>query len=217
MFTGIIEEVGTLQTINKKGSTLTLTIKAGKILSDVHLGDSIAVNGVCLTVTDFTKTTFSVDVMPETFHDSSLSFLKAGSKMNLERAMAANGRFGGHFVTGHVDGTGTIASKRAEENAVYIDITIPETGIPFVMEKGSVAIDGTSLTIFFVKDRTITVSLIPHTRGETVLGDKRVGDIVNLEFDMLVKYVHTVVTKKAQTTEPKSRLTAEFLQEKGFM
>lgn len=217
MFTGIIEEVGTLQSIHRKGSTLTLSIKAEKVLSDVNLGDSIAVNGVCLTVTNFSKTTFSVDVMPETFHDSSLATLKAGSKVNLERAMAANGRFGGHFVTGHVDGVGTIASIRAEENAVYIDITIPENGIPFVMEKGSIAIDGTSLTIFFVKEGTITVSLIPHTRGETILGNKHVGELVNLEFDMLVKYVHSVITKKAQKTEPKSRLTAEFLKEKGFM
>lgn len=217
MFTGIIEEIGTMQKIHRKGSTLTLTIKAEKVLLDVHLGDSIAVNGVCLTVTDFTKTTFAVDVMPETFHDSALSYLKAGSKMNLERAMAANGRFGGHFVTGHVDGTGTIAAIKAEENAVYIDISIPENGLSYVMEKGSVAIDGTSLTIFFVKGNMITVSLIPHTRGETVLGDKRVGDIVNLEFDMLVKYVHSVVTKKVEPTVPESRVTAEFLREKGFM
>jgi riboflavin synthase len=217
MFTGIIEEIGALQSIHRKGSSLTLTIKAEKVLTDVRLGDSIAVNGVCLTVTDFTKHTFSVDVMPETFHDSSLSGLKAGSKVNLERAMAANGRFGGHFVTGHVDGIGTITSMRAEENAVYFDITIPENGIHFVLEKGSIAIDGTSLTIFFVKGRTITVSLIPHTRGETVLGEKRVGEIVNLEFDMLVKYVHSIVTKKSEAVEPKSKVTAEFLKEKGFM
>ena len=217
MFTGIIEEIGALQTIHRKGSSLTLTIKAQKILTDIHLGDSIAVNGVCLTVTDFTKHTFSVDVMPETFHDTSLSGLKAGSKINLERAMAANGRFGGHFVTGHVDGIGTISATRAEENAVYLEITIPEIGIPFVLEKGSIAIDGTSLTIFFVKGRTITVSLIPHTRGETVLGEKRVGEIVNLEFDMLVKYVHSIVTPKNEATELKNSLTAEFLMEKGFM
>jgi riboflavin synthase len=217
MFTGIIEEIGTLQSIHRKGSSLTLTIKAQKVLEDIHLGDSIAVNGVCLTVTDFTNHQFSVDVMPETFHDTSLSSLKSGSKMNLERAMAAKGRFGGHFVTGHVDCTGRIASKRAEENAVYIEITIPEKGIPFVLEKGSIAIDGTSLTIFFVKGLTITVSLIPHTRGETILGDKRVGEFVNLEFDMLFKYVHSIVSKKEETTTPKSNVTAQLLMEKGFM
>ena len=217
MFTGIIEEIGSLQTIQRKGSSLTLTIHANKIFTDIHLGDSIAVNGVCLTVTDFTSHTFSVDVMPETFHDSSLSGLKAGSKVNLERAMAANGRFGGHFVTGHVDGVGTISAKRAEENAVYLDISIPEAGIPFVLEKGSIAIDGTSLTTFFVKGQTITVSLIPHTRGETVLGEKRVGEIVHLEFDMLVKYVHSIITKKNEVTESKSSITTAFLMEKGFM
>jgi riboflavin synthase len=217
MFTGIIEEIGVLQSIHRKGSSLTLTIKADKILNDIHLGDSIAVNGVCLTVTNFTSHTFSVDVMPETFHDTSLSGLKTGSKINLERAMAANGRFGGHFVTGHVDGIGTISGKRAEENAVYLDIKIPEKGISFVLEKGSIAIDGTSLTVFFVKGRTITVSLIPHTRGETVLGEKRVGEIVNLEFDMLFKYVHSIVTPKNEVAEIKSSVTAEFLMEKGFM
>lgn len=217
MFTGIIEEIGTMQKIHKQGSTLILTIQAKKILNDVHLGDSISINGVCLTVTEFSKTTFSVDVMPETFNDTSLSFLKAGSKVNLERAMAANGRFGGHFVSGHVDGTGIISSIKAEENAVYIDITIPENGIPFVMEKGSVAIDGTSLTIFFVKDRTITVSLIPHTRGETILGQKRVGAKVNLEFDMLVKYVHSIMEKKTETNASGAGITADLLRQTGFM
>ncbi|MGJ7921499.1 riboflavin synthase [Neobacillus sp. LXY-4] len=217
MFTGIIEEIGTIQKIHKQGSTMVLTIQAQKILSDVHLGDSIAVNGVCLTVTDFSKTIFSVDVMPETFHSSSLSLLKTGSKVNLERAMAANGRFGGHFVSGHVDGTGTITSIKAEENAVYFDISIPDQGVPFVMPKGSVAIDGTSLTIFFVKDRTITISLIPHTRGETILGHKRVGEIVNIEFDMLGKYVHSMIEKKAETANKETRITADFLKQTGFM
>lgn len=217
MFTGIIEEIGSVQKIHKQGSTLILTIQAPKILSDVHLGDSISVNGVCLTVTDFTKLAFSVDVMPETFHASSLAFLKAGSKVNLERAMAANGRFGGHFVSGHVDGTGTISAIKAEENAVYIDIFIPETGVPFVMEKGSVAIDGTSLTIFFVKERTITVSLIPHTRGETILGHKSIGAKVNLEFDMLVKYVHSIMEKKIETNAGGTGITADLLKQTGFM
>jgi riboflavin synthase len=217
LFTGIIEEIGTIERIQNQGSTLILSIKAKNILKDVHLGDSIAVNGVCLTVTDFVKTSFSVDVMPETFHSTSLSLLKPGSKVNLERAMAANGRFGGHFVSGHVDGTGTISSIRPEENAVYIDITIPENGVPFVMPKGSVAIDGTSLTLFFIKDRTITVSLIPHTRGETILGDKRVGEKVNLEFDMLVKHVHSIIEKKLESNSSGAGITAEFLKQTGFM
>lgn len=217
VFTGIIEEIGKIQRIQNQGSTLILTIQAEKILKDVGLGDSIAVNGVCLTVTEFSKSSFSVDVMPETFHSTSLALLKPGSKVNLERAMAANGRFGGHFVSGHVDGIGTISSIRPEENAVYIDITIPKNGIFYVMPKGSVAIDGTSLTIFFVKDHTITVSLIPHTRGETILGDKRVGAKVNLEFDMLIKYVHSIMEKKLDSNPAGTGITADFLKQTGFM
>jgi riboflavin synthase len=217
LFTGIIEEIGTVQKIQQQGASLVLTIQAQKILEDVHLGDSIAVNGACLTVTSFSRTSFSVDVMPETFYATSLSQLKPGSKVNLERAMAANGRFGGHFVSGHVDGTGTITAIRPEENAVYFDITIPEHGIPYIMPRGSVAIDGTSLTIFFVKERTITISLIPHTRGETILGQKRVGDIVNIEFDMLGKYVHSILEKKSEIKTTKTGITEDFLKQTGFM
>jgi riboflavin synthase len=218
MFTGIIEEKGTLQRIQKQGSTLILTIAAKKILSDVRLGDSIAVNGVCLTVTEFTNSNFSVDVMPETFHSTSLSLLNAGSKVNLERAMAANGRFGGHFVTGHVDGTGTISAIKEKENAVYVEISIPETGVAYVNPKGSIAIDGTSLTIFYVNKNTITVSLIPHSRGETILGNKRVGDKVNLEFDMLMKYVYSIMERKLDTNPPeKTGISMDLLKQSGFM
>lgn len=217
MFTGIIEEIGTMQNIHKQGSTLILTIQAQKILSDVHLGDSIAVNGVCLTVTNFTKNSFSVDVMPETFNSTSLAALKSGSKVNLERAMAANGRFGGHFVSGHIDGTGTISSIKAEENAVYIEIIIPEHGTQYCLKKGSIAVDGTSLTIFYVKEQSVTISLIPHTRGETILGSKRVGDIVNIEFDLLGKYVRSIVEKKAETNDSPSGITADFLKQTGFL
>lgn len=219
MFTGIVEEKGTIQNIHTQGSTLLLKISAEKVLADVKLGDSIAVNGVCLTVTEFSKSTFAVDVMPETFHATSLALLKPGSKVNLERAMAANGRFGGHFVTGHVDGTGTILSIKNQENAVYVEISIPENGTSYVMPKGSIAVDGTSLTIFFVTKNSITVSLIPHTRGETILGDKRVGEKVNLEFDMLMKYVHSMMEKKldSDTNKAESRITADFLKQSGFM
>ncbi len=218
MFTGIIEEKGTLQRIQKQGSSLILTIAAKDILCDVRLGDSIAVNGVCLTVTEFSSSNFSVDVMPETFHSTSLSLLNAGSKVNLERAMAANGRFGGHFVTGHVDGTGTITSIKEKENAVYVEIAIPETGVPYVMPKGSIAIDGTSLTIFYVNKNTITVSLIPHTRGETIFGKKRVGEKVNLEFDMLMKYVHSIMERKLDDKPEKEQgISADFLRQSGFM
>lgn len=217
MFTGIIEEIGTMQKIHKQGSTLILTIQAQKILTDVHLGDSIAVNGVCLTVTNFTKTSFSVDVMPETFNSTSLAQLKSGSMVNLERAMAAGGRFGGHFVSGHIDGTGTISSIKPEENAVYIEILIPEHGATYCLKKGSIAIDGTSLTIFYVKERSVTVSLIPHTRGETILGQKKIGDIVNIEFDLLGKYVHSIIGKKEESNHAQSGITADFLKQTGFL
>ncbi|WP_147534897.1 riboflavin synthase [Bacillus marasmi] len=217
MFTGIIEEIGTMQKIHKQGSTLVLNIQASKILSDVHLGDSIAVNGVCLTVTEFSGTSFSVDVMPETFNSTSLAMLKPGSKVNLERAMAAGGRFGGHFVSGHVDGTGTIKAIKPEENAVYYTISVPKDGIRYCLHKGSVALDGTSLTIFYVKDSTITVSLIPHTRGETILGNKRVGDMVNIEFDLLGKYVFSMIEQKSEDEKQSTGITADFLKQTGFM
>lgn len=217
MFTGIIEEMGTMQKIHKQGSTLILSINANRILTDVQLGDSIAVNGVCLTVTEFTRTSFSVDVMPETFHATSLSMLKPGSKVNLERAMAAGGRFGGHFVSGHIDATGAIKAIRPEENAVYYTIAVPEDGIRYCLHKGSIAIDGTSLTIFQVKDSIVTVSLIPHTRGETILGHKRAGDIVNIEFDLLGKYVYSMMERKTEEQAQNSGITADFLKQTGFM
>lgn len=215
MFTGLIEELGTMKKIIHKGNTLVLVIGAEKIMTDLHVGDSIAVNGVCLTVTKFTKDYFEADVMPETFKHTSLSSLKEGSKVNLERAMAANGRFGGHFVTGHIDGTGTIQKRTHVENAILIEIEIPEESSHFVLERGSIAIDGTSLTIFKTTPNTVTVSLIPHTAKEAVLGLKREGEIVNVEFDMMAKYFYSFMQKK-EVTHKKSGLTAEFLKENGF-
>lgn len=216
MFTGIVEEIGTVQKIIKNGNSLQMAIQAMKILEDVKLGDSIAVNGVCLTVTSFSSQLFTVDVMPETFHSTSLASLKNGSFVNLERALAANGRFGGHFVTGHIDGTGVILRKEAKENAIYIDISIPETGQAYVMEKGSIGIDGTSLTTFGVNDEFVTVSLIPHTANETILGMKNIGDKVNIEFDMLAKYVQLALAKKTEDSTHKSKMTVDFLKENGF-
>lgn len=215
MFTGIVEELGVIKRIQAKGHTLILRIQAEKIMHDLHDGDSIAVNGVCLTVTSFTKDYFEADAMPETFKNTSLSTLKEGSRVNLERAMAANGRFGGHFVTGHVDGIGKISKKSRVENAILIDVEIPETYSKFVIEKGSIAIDGTSLTIFRTTNDSVTVSLIPHTAKETVIGLKSEGDIVNLEFDMMAKYFYSFMQK--QQPEKKSKgVTADFLRENGF-
>ncbi|KAB2338138.1 riboflavin synthase [Cytobacillus depressus] len=216
MFTGIIEELGTIKKAVQIGSTIQLTIQASKILHDIHLGDSVSVNGVCLTVTEFNQDSFSLDVMPETFKSTSLSLLKQGSKVNLERAMAANGRFGGHFVTGHVDGTGHILKKSPSENAIYIEISIPNSFSHLLLMKGSIAIDGISLTIFGVTDESVTVSIIPHTAKETILGLKQVGEKVNLEFDMLAKYLYSFTLKEQENKEKNVGISENFLKENGF-
>ncbi|MGG1401068.1 riboflavin synthase [Bacillus salipaludis] len=218
MFTGIIEEIGLVSNIQRTGESFVLTIEAKKILDDVHLGDSIAVNGVCLTVTSFTGKQFTVDVMPETVKASSLNSVKRGSKVNLERAMAAGGRFGGHFVSGHIDGTGVIKSKKAFENAIYYEIEANQEMLNYIILKGSVAIDGTSLTVFGKTEHTFTISLIPHTLSESILGLKGSGDIVNLECDMIGKYVGHFITgiKSDQGKKGASGITAQFLADNGF-
>ncbi|MGG1631457.1 riboflavin synthase [Rossellomorea sp. NRS-1567] len=216
MFTGIIEEIGSIERMKKSSSSMELTITAGRVLEDVHIGDSISVNGVCLTVTSFSSRQFQVDVMPETFEGTTLRNLSHGSKVNLERAMAANGRFGGHFVNGHVDGIGTIVRIEKVENAWYMDISIQENQSHLFIMKGSVAIDGTSLTVFGVKSNTITISLIPQTRGDTVLGEKKVGDRVNIECDVMAKYFHRFYEAKEQSKNTSSRMSYEFLSRNGF-
>ncbi|WP_316568242.1 riboflavin synthase [Neobacillus sp. YIM B06451] len=218
MFTGIIEEIGTISRIASTGISMVLTIEAKKVLEDVNLGDSISVNGVCLTVTSFEKSRFTVDVMPETVKATNIKDLKPGSKVNLERAMAAGGRFGGHFVSGHIDGTGTIVRKNKMANAVYYEIEAAPSIIPFLILKGSVAVDGTSLTIFDVTGDTFTVSLIPHTLSETILSLKEAGDSVNIECDMLGKYVHHILNPgKSETGKKKPEITAQFLEKNGFI
>jgi riboflavin synthase len=218
MFTGIIEEIGLVEGIKKTGEAFVLSINAKKVLEGVQLGDSIAVNGVCLTVTSFSNSRFTVDVMPETVKATSLKDVNKGSRVNLERAMAAGGRFGGHFVSGHVDGTGIIKNKKPFENAVYYEIEAPKEVLKFIILKGSIAVDGTSLTIFGLSEETFTISLIPHTLSETVLGFKGKGDIVNLECDMIGKYVgHFLTSRSIQDNPPKkSIITAQFLEENGF-
>ncbi|MBM7704702.1 riboflavin synthase [Metabacillus iocasae] len=196
MFTGIIEEIGDVKRIQKGSDAIVISIRADKVLEDVHLGDSIAVNGVCLTVTSFSKHEFTVDVMPETIKATTLKELTAGSKVNLERAMAANGRFGGHFVSGHIDGVGTIIRKTPKGNAVYYEIEVSSELREFMMLKGSVSVDGTSLTIFGLTANSFTISLIPHTVAHTVIGYKQRGDSVNIECDMLAKYIKEMMTKK---------------------
>ncbi len=211
MFTGIVEEVGTVKA-RKAG---VLELNATKVLEDVHLGDSIAVNGVCLTVTSFTNHSFSVDVMPETFRRTSLGILKPGSKVNLERAMAANGRFGGHIVAGHVDATGTITNFAKEDNAVWMTVETPHNLLKYIIEKGSITIDGVSLTVAAVSNHDFKVSLIPTTADETILLSKNVGDPVNLEVDLVGKYIEKLLSFRDE--EPKkSNITLEFLAQHGY-
>lgn len=212
MFTGIIEDIGTVKAVNSGRNSMQLTVSSKKIVEDVHLGDSIAVNGICLTVISFTNDSFTVDVMPESVKATSIQDVKVGSSVNLERAMSANGRFGGHFVTGHIDGTGTILRKRPEENAVYYDIQINRELSRYCIPKGSIAIDGTSLTIFGITGDILTVSLIPHTLEITLLGRKKAGDIVNIENDMLGKYV----LHQVQNQQSKSNIDEQFLRQYGF-
>jgi len=214
MFTGIVEEIGKIKNIEGTADSIVLTIEANKIVTDVSLGDSIAVNGVCLTVTSFTSNEFTVDVMPETVKATSLQSLTRNSKVNLERAMSANGRFGGHFVSGHVDGVGKIIRKERHSNAVYYEIQVDNHARNYLLLKGSVSVDGTSLTIFGLTNDTFTISLIPHTVSETILGDKGIGDIVNIECDMLGKYVEQFVMRTKE--QPKSSITESFLAENGF-
>ncbi|WP_047984754.1 riboflavin synthase [Ornithinibacillus californiensis] len=216
MFTGIIEEMGTIKGIQKRSEhAIQMIIESKKILDDVKLGDSIAVNGVCLTVTSFTMNDFQVDVMPETVKSTSLKDLINGSKVNLERAMPANGRFGGHFVSGHVDGIGEIIRKQRQENAIYYDIKVSDDLKKYLMLKGSITVDGTSLTIFNVNKNIVTISIIPHTVQETIVGDKSQGDIVNIECDMLAKYVHNILNPTNQTQ--KADIDKELLIQNGFM
>lgn len=213
MFTGIIEEIGKVKSTNRQPNSLVLTIDAKKMLKDIHLGDSIAVNGVCLTVVSFTSSSFTVDVMPETVKATNIQSLQIGSPVNLERAMSANGRFGGHFVSGHVDGTGKIIRKHTKANAVYYDISVSEQISHYCIPKGSITIDGISLTIFGLDHNQVTISIIPHTLEQTVLGFKKENDIVNIENDLIGKYI---IHRLSSNTGSKSSITTEFLQQHGF-
>lgn len=212
MFTGIVEEIGTVKKI-ARGQKAYLEIQADRIFSDIHIGDSIAVNGVCLTVTGFSGKVFTADVMNETFSRSSLGSFKAGSHVNLERAMSANGRFGGHIVSGHIDGTGKIINIKKDGNAVWYKISASENIIKYTVEKGSIAIDGISLTVARIEKDNFSVSIIPHTSEQTILSEKKVGDTVNLENDIIGKYVERFLN--FDKTE-KSNITRDFLAKYGF-
>jgi len=194
MFTGIVEELGEIVAIERGAESAVLRVRGPLVTSDVAAGASIAVNGVCLTVVEHDGQSFSVDVMAETLKRSSLGSLRAGSKVNLERAMAASTRFGGHIVQGHVDGTAQILARLPGDNWEVVQFTLPPEVSRYVVEKGSITVDGVSLTVSDISDDTFSVSLIPTTLELTTLGYKAVGDFVNLEVDVIAKYVERLLT-----------------------
>ena len=207
--------MGVLRSVRRGAHSAVLSIGAETVLSDLKIGDSVAVNGVCLTATAVDAGGFTADVMHETLDRSSLGALVPGSPVNLERAMAANGRFGGHMVAGHIDGTGTITARRQDDNAVWYTVSAAPSLLRYIVEKGSIAIDGISLTVASVEADRFSVSVIPHTAAVTVLGRKRPGDIVNLETDLIGKYVEKLL-RPAEDTAPKGGISLEFLMENGF-
>ena len=214
MFTGIIEEKGKIREVKLSGVSGTIKIAASKVLEGTKLGDSIAVNGVCLTVTQMDDAGFSADVMAETLRRSSLGSLSKGDYVNLERAMAADGRFGGHIVSGHIDGMGTISKVKNEGNATWIYISTSKNILDLIVEKGSIAIDGISLTVAKVSDVDFAVSVIPHTASETTLLDKKIDDCVNLENDIIGKYVQKFFScggNENSAQEKRDRKIQEFL------
>ena len=233
MFTGIVEEIGTIEKITHGANSAILTIRAGKVLDGTKAGDSIAVNGICLTVTRIGSGRFYADVMHETLNRSALAALAAGSHVNLERAMQAGGRFGGHIVSGHVDGVGRITEKRRDDTAIWYTVAAAPAVMRYIVEKGSVALDGVSLTVARVGSGTFSISAIPHTVSETVLRERKAGDSVNIETDIIGKYVEKLLglqspagAEAAGQAAPAGRagqaehedgsITKEFLLRHGF-
>lgn len=217
MFTGLIEEIGKVQQVVSGAEWGSISIACREVLKGTKIGDSIAVNGVCLTVVHLGKDGFTADVMAETLKRSSLGTLRRGDAVNLERAMPADGRFGGHIVAGHIDGTGVLSRKERNGNAVLLEIAAPPSLLYEIVEKGSIAIDGVSLTVVSVGESGFTVSIIPHTGAQTILLGKNTGDAVNLETDVIAKYVRRFThTPAPELEEKKSTLTLAFLRENGF-
>ncbi|HPJ89684.1 MAG TPA: riboflavin synthase [Thermotogota bacterium] len=218
MFTGLIEEIGTIRNIFTEGQSSRLTIRAEKILQGIHYGDSVAVNGVCLTVSEFKGKLLTVDVMPETFRRSTLKNLRVGQPVNLERALKADGRFGGHIVSGHVDGTGIIRECSGDGIAKSLSVQTSESILAHVVFKGSVCLDGVSLTVIDVSEGVFIVSIIPTTREKTTLSAKRPGDELNIECDLIGKYIRNVLLSGRRTAhESKNRIDENFLNRNGFV
>lgn len=214
MFTGIVEEIGVIESINNSSNSIELLIKANKVLKDTSLGDSIAVNGICLTVTNLYPNSFTCDVMPETIQRSSLSSIKKGSFVNLERALSLSTRLGGHIVSGHIDATSKLLSIVKDANAIWFEIEIPKGLNKYIVEKGSIALDGISLTVAKVGNESFKVSCIPHSIENTILKFKNVSDPINIEVDVIGKYVEKMLQFKEEKKD--SKIDREFLLKYGF-
>lgn len=212
MFTGLIEETGTVESLKKSAQSAQITIQAQKVLHSLRIGDSIAVNGVCLTVISFDGFRFTVDAMAETLRRTNGKGFLPGARVNLERALRLGDRLGGHIVSGHIDGTGVVRLSAREDNAVTICIAAPENILKYIVQKGSVAVDGVSLTVTEADDRLFQVCVIPHTQQETTLLQKKIGDAVNLECDVIAKYTEKLLRGNSQPTG----ITMDFLQQNGF-
>ena len=217
MFTGIIEEIGLIEGIKKGEKSSKLVIKANIVLNDIHIGDSISTNGVCLTVTNIYENKFEADIMAETLRKSNLGKLNIGSKVNLERALSIQSRLGGHIVSGHIDGTGKIISFVKEDNAIWVTVDASTDILKYVVHKGSITIDGISLTVAYVDEIIFKVSIIPHTAQETTLVNKSIGETVNLECDVISKYVEKFMgLGSKEEYNPNTSISEEFLRENGF-
>lgn len=217
MFTGIVEEVGILKEITKGSEFGVIEVKCSKVLEDTKIGDSIATNGVCLTVKEKNSDSFKADVMGETLEKSSLGDLRSGDKLNLERALKASDRLGGHIVSGHIDGIGRIVSINKEADGTWFTISAPKDVLKYIIYKGSIGIDGISLTVAYVDNEVFKVSVIPHTLENTILINKKNNSKVNLECDLIGKYVEKLCGKKDEAEEEKkSNITMQFLMENGF-
>jgi riboflavin synthase len=202
MFTGIVEELGTVEHVEDQGDAVRLTIGAKTVLDDVRPGDSIAVNGCCLTVVDSTAGTWTADVMRETLDQTSLRGARPGDRVNLERAVTPTTRLGGHIVQGHVDGVGQVMSREPSEHWEVVEISIPTSLAKYVVHKGSITVDGVSLTVVAATEDRFTVSLIPETLTRTTLGHRRPGDLVNLETDVIARHVEKLVGVHASGGRP---------------
>lgn len=217
MFTGIIEAVGTLTAITPRGEDISVTVQTGKLdMSDVKLGDSIATNGVCLTVIDFGPNYYSADLSLETLKKTGFAHYQVGSKVNLEKAMLPTTRFGGHIVSGHVDGVGEIVERNQVGRAIEFWVQMPAEISKYVAEKGSITVDGISLTVNDLRKNAFKLTIVPHTGEETTINDFHVGCKVNLEVDVLARYMERLLQGNQAQEAPESRLTMEFLQQNGF-